>query len=198
MAQNITLMGASYSAVPSVTLPKTGGGTASFTDVSDTTATAADVASGTYFYTAAGVRTEGTRSGGGGGGGWDVVLKCTNPNDFTSNAADYQWVVGSFDDAVSAFVAKGGVNGYAFSTTFVWDDEEDYGSWNTRILPLTSIGMSSWDITQSNYDTVNLTFKLTSGNTIYSSNMRGAIYTLTVSRNDDPEMTPTYTYQYLH
>ena len=65
MAQNITLMGASYSAVPSVTLPKTGGGTASFTDVSDTTATADDVASGTYFYTAAGVRTEGTSSGGG-------------------------------------------------------------------------------------------------------------------------------------
>ena len=67
MAQNITLMGASYSAVPAVTLPKTGGGTASFTDVSDTTATAADVASGTYFYTAAGEYTEGTASGGGGG-----------------------------------------------------------------------------------------------------------------------------------
>ncbi len=66
MAQNITLMGASYSAVPAVTLPKTGGGTASFTDVSDTTATAADVASGTYFYTAAGEYTEGTASGGGG------------------------------------------------------------------------------------------------------------------------------------
>lgn len=65
MAQNITLLGASYSAVPSVTLPKTGGGTASFTDVSDTTATAADVASGTYFYTAAGEYTEGTASGGG-------------------------------------------------------------------------------------------------------------------------------------
>lgn len=65
MAQNITLLGASYSDVPSVTLPKTGGGTASFTDVSDTTATAADVQSGKYFYTAAGVRTEGTGSGGG-------------------------------------------------------------------------------------------------------------------------------------
>ena len=64
MAQNITLMGASYSAVPAVTLPKTGGGTASFTDVTDTTAAAADVASGKYFYTAAGVRTQGTATGG--------------------------------------------------------------------------------------------------------------------------------------
>ena len=67
MAQNITLLGASYSDVPSVLLPKTGGGTASFTDVTDTTAAAADVASGKYFYTAAGVLTQGTASGGGGG-----------------------------------------------------------------------------------------------------------------------------------
>lgn len=65
MSQNITLMGASYSAVPAVTLPKTGGGTATFTDVTDTTAAASDVASGKYFYTAAGVRTQGTSSGGG-------------------------------------------------------------------------------------------------------------------------------------
>lgn len=65
MAQNITLLGASYSAVPAVNLPKTGGGTATFTDVTDTTAAASDVASGKYFYTAAGVRTQGTSSGGG-------------------------------------------------------------------------------------------------------------------------------------
>ena len=68
MAQNITLLGASYSDVPAVQLPKTGGGTATFTDVTDTTAAAADVATGKYFYTAAGTRTQGTNSGGGGGG----------------------------------------------------------------------------------------------------------------------------------
>lgn len=59
MSQNITLLGASYSNVPAVTLPKTGGGTASFTDVSDTTATASSVLSGSYFYTSAGNRTQG-------------------------------------------------------------------------------------------------------------------------------------------
>lgn len=63
MAQNIDLLGAQYPAVPSVLLPKVGGGTAAFTDVTDTTATAADVTAGTYFYTAAGVRTEGTGAG---------------------------------------------------------------------------------------------------------------------------------------
>lgn len=66
MSQNITLWGATYSAVPAVTLPKSGGGTATFTDVTDTTAAAADVATGKYFYTASGVRTQGTNSGGGG------------------------------------------------------------------------------------------------------------------------------------
>lgn len=66
MAQNITLLGASYSGVPAVNLPKTGGGTATFTDVTDTTAAAGDVASGKYFYTSSGVRTKGTASGGGG------------------------------------------------------------------------------------------------------------------------------------
>lgn len=68
MAQNISLQGATYPDVPSVLLPKSGGGTASFVDVTDTTATASDVASGKYFYTASGVKTVGTGSGGGGGG----------------------------------------------------------------------------------------------------------------------------------
>lgn len=75
MAQNITLLGATYSAVPAVTLPKQGGGTATFTDVTDTTATASDVASGKYFYTSAGVRTQGTSSG---GGGSSMNFQCSN------------------------------------------------------------------------------------------------------------------------
>lgn len=66
MAQSVSLWGATYSNVPSITVPKSGGGTASFTDVTDTTAAASDVASGKYFYTSAGVRTQGTNSGGGG------------------------------------------------------------------------------------------------------------------------------------
>lgn len=88
MAQNITLLGASYSNVPAVNLPKTGGGTASFVDVTDTTAAAADVASGKYFYTAAGVRTQGTSSGGG-GSNWTKIAtqEFTVNTTSTSNAS---------------------------------------------------------------------------------------------------------------
>ena len=66
MAQNITLMGASYSNVPAVTLPKTGGGTARFDDATVTTATASDVASGKIVLASNGTITTGTASGGGG------------------------------------------------------------------------------------------------------------------------------------
>ena len=64
MAQNITLLGASYSAVPAVTLPKTGGGTARYDDASVTTATASDVASGKVFLASNGTITTGTASSG--------------------------------------------------------------------------------------------------------------------------------------
>ena len=73
MAQNVTLWGASYSNVPALNVPMTGGGTARFTDTSETTATAADVATGKIFYDSTGVQQTGTASGGGGGGASNFV-----------------------------------------------------------------------------------------------------------------------------
>lgn len=50
MAQNITLMGASYTNVPAVELPKTGGGKAVFTDTSDANALASQILTGKKAY----------------------------------------------------------------------------------------------------------------------------------------------------
>lgn len=77
MAQNITLLGASYSAVPAVTLPKTGGGTARFDDASVTTATASDVANGKVFLASNGTITTGTASGGN-----DFIVTLTWDDDY--------------------------------------------------------------------------------------------------------------------
>ena len=86
MAQNITLLGASYSAVPAVVLPKTGGGTARFDDASITTAAAADVASGKVFLAADGTITMGTASGGGGSSSWTKVAETSYQVSTTSTS----------------------------------------------------------------------------------------------------------------
>lgn len=127
MAQNITLMGASYSAVPAVTLPKTGGGTATFTDVTDTTAAAADVASGKYFYTAAGVKTQGTNSGGGGGA--SNVVKGT----FKSSLNGY---------SISVSTGYSG-NGYPISIA-IFPSEGSYKTGSPAYLAVRRYGLVSW------------------------------------------------------
>ena len=118
MSQDITWLGASYSDVPAITLPKTGGGTARFTDVTDTTATASDVAQGLYFYTSAGVRTAGTASGGGGSSRTVVAPQQTVTTSSSNHRAELDSVVGLVVGGIYVVTFDG--TEYVFSSDTLW------------------------------------------------------------------------------
>ncbi len=63
MPQDVTYYGV-WTQVPYVDLPHSNGGSAIFTDVSDTTATPSDVSNTKYFYNSIGKRIQGTNAGG--------------------------------------------------------------------------------------------------------------------------------------
>ena len=99
MAQDIDLLGAVYQDVPAVELPKDGGGTALFYDVSDTTADVADVADGEYFYKSNGVRSLGT--------GKYAAAPVANGNAKVTNAILYGTVDGTSTSTVFTATVSG-------------------------------------------------------------------------------------------
>lgn len=110
MAQNVTIAGNQYPSVPSVLIPKTGGGgNAIFADPSVVTAVAADVASGKYFLNSSGVLTQGTASG---GGGASNIVTGTFKGTTTGAAMDVtlNYSGSGYPIAVGFFPSEGGYN----------------------------------------------------------------------------------------
>ena len=140
MAQNITIMGASYSDVPAVQLPKTGGGTARFDDASITTATASDVLQGKLFLSADGSITTGTGTGGGGG----AVVQ---PLSVTTNGT---------------YTAPSGVDGYSPVTVNVSGGGGGDSAW-------TKVAETSYHVSTSSTSTGTVATWATGHNEIWTS-----------------------------
>lgn len=117
MAQDVTLMGATYQAVPAVELPKAGGGTARYDDASVTTATAADVLAGKLFLAADGTITTGTGSGG--GGAFGTLIKTQSLGRLTYSSTS------ELDTGQTVTVT--GINDYDMLVFLVSADVVEYG-----------------------------------------------------------------------
>lgn len=152
MAQNITLLGASYQNCPAVLLPKTGGGTARFDDASVTTATASDVASGKIFLASNGTITTGTASGGGGTTkNAQVVQGTTRTSSSTLTAIGAEMTVsktGKYDIYWSALRTSTS-GSYTYGTQLFIDGTahgtENTGSWSNHVQDnhLTAVSLTA-------------------------------------------------------
>ena len=122
MAQNVTIAGASYSDVPAITVPKTGGGTADFTDVSDTTATPQTVGNGIVFYNSAGVRSVGIKES-------SMDLLWENPDPTSSFAAQTVSIDLSSYDSILIFFRMATTTTYGdYSTSVIGSGETNFSA----------------------------------------------------------------------
>ena len=165
MAQNVTILGASYSNVPAVTLPKTGGGTARFDDATVTTATASDVAQGKVFLASNGTITTGTASGGS-SKNTQVVQGTTRTTSSTLTAIGAEMTVsktGTYSVYWSAFRSSTS-SSYTYGTQ-LYVGGTAYGTQNT-----------TWSNHVQNNHLTNVSLTANQKIRVYGRNSRGSSY----------------------
>ena len=114
-AVSVVINGVTYSNCPQVQIPKSGSGTASFYEISDTTATADDVLGGKYFYTSGGTKTQGNIASKSSSDLTASTLTVTAPAGYYSSAAsktlsDQNLTGGNVRSGVTIFGVSGATN----------------------------------------------------------------------------------------
>lgn len=115
MAQNVVINGVTYSNVPSVEIPKSGSGTAAFFDISDATATAADVLSPKTTYKSDGTKVTGSIATKTGSDLTASNLTVTVPAGYyasqaTKTCSDANLVTGNIKSGATIFGVSGSTN----------------------------------------------------------------------------------------
>lgn len=128
MKRNVTIAGAKYTGVPSIMIPLTDEtGSATFCEVSDTTATAADVATGKTFYNAAGTLTTGTATGGSGTADPGFTVNLTQTEGQTINYT-------SLDSKIIATAGTMSIKPGSFTANFDIVPDKGYDAGNLNVI----------------------------------------------------------------
>ena len=130
---------------------------------------------------------------GGGGEDMDIIVRC-NASDFTNNASDYVFEVGSFIDLINKVINGDRVTGIAYCHFNEYDDEEDYyyrGDANTLYLYMASAYDYGgwWDQGSIEFCSVRPVFPYNQSSLTLQAKM------LTISGNDDPNVTKSFYYE---
>lgn len=176
MAQvNVTIAGASYPSVPSIEVPKTGGGTASFVEVSDTTAVATDVAQGKYFYNSSGVLTEGSSSG----------ASAITIHDTVDEHGGTIREITAVDISPTTATADDVKTGKVFFTS---SGTMTVGTFEGETMTILSYGKSTWDDFINAYNTNSIVYCRASSNSNPASGSQTRLAFMAYVNN---ETTPT-------
>jgi hypothetical protein len=181
MAQNVTVAGASYLDVPSILLPKTGGGTAQFDDTSDANATAGDIESGKTAY------VNGAKLTGTGGGGLPVnsaVIHVSAPAGSTITFSKGGVIVDTFGPDRQHINSSDAEKADWFYPVA----PANYGAW-TITAAITNLGTGSYDVTVSEakvYDVV-----ISFGYLIYRNGWQHGFALTTIDNVFDPNTSYT-------
>ena len=167
MAQSITWLGNTYTQVAGIQLPKTGGGTALFSDASVTTAVESDVSSGKIFIKADGSQGTGTNSGGGGASNVVQGTFTTGGTGNTTGTFTIPYTGNGYPVALVVYVTGGAYNNTTSGDTTWYNSMTRYDvGWYSMVKGRTTSAPTYETSGADNYGNVAIIYKNSTSNNL--------------------------------